>query len=687
MLSLSSPYPFFTDKDGDPLDAGYIYVGEVALNPETSPVTVYWDQAQTQPAAQPLRTLNGYIVRNGTPARAYVDGDDFAITVKDKRGIVLFYERSVSAASGLREDLASTTDAGLGAAMIGYNPAQPYSSGLGQFLNYVFGRTAGEIAAGVTPTNYNYFPGDPRRFGAKCDGVTNDTDAYVKTIRSSLKLFIPPGVSNLLPTTTDAILYLGMSGPAANPSSRDGMTVFGEGKNSVIRLGDNAGRSALLFGGGNSDVLKNMTFRDFVIDLNGANNLQTSYADPLRYNNAFYLSSYCEDFTFQNLKIKNHSGAQTIRVGNDTSAGYGKNIRFLHCDFDNFGVGLAGNQSQDTSCLYIQADGILIQGCQFTGQVVSSFDYSKGFTAIEVHGDSSTIITENRFRYIKMPVLIASSAKPHTNVTISSNSFYQCGFLSALDEAGFDQRRITWEGNVYYSTIHNSSSVVRTGSPLDVPKTRDDILFSDNILFGLGNTNQRTHIFYVDGNYLRSLVIRGNSVSYFNGSLIYCAGEVMDTDYLDITIDDNILDSLGASGGVFPNNPCFIHFEVTSGNVNLVSINNNTFKNTSLKDYGPLGVTRLQGSIKYAYMRDSKGTLSSAYSLHTGTITGNIVMDLEQAFIGSAYKMPNWIITPGASVTPALNGEVTVQLTSNTQLTFKAKGSDGVVRSGSLTLA
>gem|GEM_PF-2738733 len=44
-------------------------------------------------------------------------------------------------------------------------------------------------------------------------------------------------------------------------------------------------------------------------------------------------------------------------------------------------------------------------------------------------------------------------------------------------------------------------------------------------------------------------------------------------------------------------------------------------------------------------------------------------------------------VAPGASVTPSANGDVTFQLTSNTQLTFKAKGSDGVVRSGSITLA
>lgn len=39
------------------------------------------------------------------------------------------------------------------------------------------------------------------------------------------------------------------------------------------------------------------------------------------------------------------------------------------------------------------------------------------------------------------------------------------------------------------------------------------------------------------------------------------------------------------------------------------------------------------------------------------------------------------------SLTPANNSGMTIQLTSNTQLTFKVKGSDGVVRSANLTLA
>lgn len=45
------------------------------------------------------------------------------------------------------------------------------------------------------------------------------------------------------------------------------------------------------------------------------------------------------------------------------------------------------------------------------------------------------------------------------------------------------------------------------------------------------------------------------------------------------------------------------------------------------------------------------------------------------------------IFHPPASATPANNGDLVIQATSNTSLTFKLKGDDGVVRSGSVTLS
>lgn len=74
MLPIEAPFKIYTDLDGRPLDSGFIYIGVVDQNPETNPVPIFWDAEGTQPALQPLRTLNGYIVRAGTPANVFVDG-------------------------------------------------------------------------------------------------------------------------------------------------------------------------------------------------------------------------------------------------------------------------------------------------------------------------------------------------------------------------------------------------------------------------------------------------------------------------------------------------------------------------------------------------------------------------------------------------------------------------------------
>lgn len=131
MLATDAPYSQYFDTDGSPLDAGSIYFGTANLNPVTSPVTVYWDAAGTQPAAQPIRTLNGYTVRSGTPAIVYAAAD-YSILVRNGSGQMVYYAAS-SSAYGNRQailaDLANTSDPAKGAGMVGYAAGTAYAAG------------------------------------------------------------------------------------------------------------------------------------------------------------------------------------------------------------------------------------------------------------------------------------------------------------------------------------------------------------------------------------------------------------------------------------------------------------------------------------------------------------------------------------------------------------------------------
>ena len=99
MLQVQSPFQQFFDASGKPLEGGNIYIGGENLNPETNPVACFWDAAGTQPVAQPIKTSGGYVVRNGTPSRIYINGVDYSLTVRTSTGNLIVYAPSVTAVS------------------------------------------------------------------------------------------------------------------------------------------------------------------------------------------------------------------------------------------------------------------------------------------------------------------------------------------------------------------------------------------------------------------------------------------------------------------------------------------------------------------------------------------------------------------------------------------------------------
>lgn len=89
-FEVTNPFPVFTDTDGTPLENGKLFIGVVNLNPETNPVSVFFDAALTIPAAQPIRTIGGYPSRDGTPANLFISDFNISITVRDKKNELVF---------------------------------------------------------------------------------------------------------------------------------------------------------------------------------------------------------------------------------------------------------------------------------------------------------------------------------------------------------------------------------------------------------------------------------------------------------------------------------------------------------------------------------------------------------------------------------------------------------------------
>lgn len=95
-MKITAPYPLFVDASGQPLEAGHVYIGTANLNPETSPISVYADAGFTIPLDQPLRTIGGHPVRNGSPTRVYVNAADYSITVRTSAGAMVYSEPSTA---------------------------------------------------------------------------------------------------------------------------------------------------------------------------------------------------------------------------------------------------------------------------------------------------------------------------------------------------------------------------------------------------------------------------------------------------------------------------------------------------------------------------------------------------------------------------------------------------------------
>ena len=135
-LSINPPYPAFAGADGQPLDNGYIWVGTVNLNPITNPIAAYWDSDLTIAAAQPIRTLNGYPVYQGTPSRFYV-GSDYSIQVLDSKGSVVYTSLNGNAFPGSAGNLfANATGTGTQTIFaVSFLPSLIYINGVYQNQN------------------------------------------------------------------------------------------------------------------------------------------------------------------------------------------------------------------------------------------------------------------------------------------------------------------------------------------------------------------------------------------------------------------------------------------------------------------------------------------------------------------------------------------------------------------------
>lgn len=271
MQSIQSPLPQFFDLDGSPLDAGFVYIGVANSNAETTPIPVFWDVGGTQPAAQPLRTVSGYVTRTGKAALAFVSTPSYSLTVRDRTGRLVYSTTKsesndaskwitgvsgTNVISGTVDDLTSYSAGqeflflsagantgpvtlninGLGAVAVTKFGAAPLTTGdiaANQIVSVVYDGTSFQVP--MTPSRMYV---NVRNEGATGNGTTDDTAAI-----NAAAAKVPPG----------GVLYF----PAGNYSvssltfAQSELTLMGDGyRSSWISRRNGSNQTLLTFGNG-----------------------------------------------------------------------------------------------------------------------------------------------------------------------------------------------------------------------------------------------------------------------------------------------------------------------------------------------------------------------------------------------------------------------------------------------------
>lgn len=86
------PHLYLADTLGRPLDGGKVFFGEPNKDPELYPINVFYDDALTIPAPQPIRSKGGFMNANGDMVEIYANEVRYSVKVLDSYGRQVFYQ-------------------------------------------------------------------------------------------------------------------------------------------------------------------------------------------------------------------------------------------------------------------------------------------------------------------------------------------------------------------------------------------------------------------------------------------------------------------------------------------------------------------------------------------------------------------------------------------------------------------
>jgi hypothetical protein len=179
--------------------------------------------------------------------------------------------------------------------------------------------TAAEISAGVTPTNYQYEPGDIRRYGAVGDGSTSDYAAWVSAALVGGKIIVPENFNSAiasasLSSTGIALLSNTVIRGAGRDTSK--ITVTGATACNLFRTLNKQG----------------ITLEDVTLRQNGVNT-SSVLGQFLYFEQSTAAVAVGGLVRVQNCRFENCKGDSWLGIYNDSTTHDLREVRINNCEF------------------------------------------------------------------------------------------------------------------------------------------------------------------------------------------------------------------------------------------------------------------------------------------------------------------------------------------------------------------
>jgi len=370
----------------------------------------------------------------------------------------------------------------------------------------------------------------PQQFGAKADGVTDDTEAIQKATDEISK---SGGGVLYFPSGTYLIASFNVYVPDFGYGAIDMRSnVYYKGdKNATIKVADGVNRSGFswqgVFMGRYGEKSTNVTFDNLIFDLNGSNNLYPYYGD-YKHNSccAAVRTGYPKNIRVINCTIEDCPGLNCL------SLGYAHGAVVANNTFLNSADAVRGNKIHDHSCILVAGDNIMV--CSNT---LLNDSISRVGTAIEINSIGA-IVCNNYAKNFNIGCLLSPvGATSLLNVDVYKNTFennkiafqvWHCEENTESAHIKFCNNRIVVPSERFGNG--NYAIDLRTYAQRSIY----DVLISENIISGSKNSNNNSYGGIIIGEKASDVVIQSNEMTDISGTAI-----TMMEGASDITVENN----------------------------------------------------------------------------------------------------------------------------------------------------